>query len=173
VAQFPEQPALLETLAELYESAGQTDQALQAAQHALRAGHSLPQDNHFMEHARIHNLLGRLMRHAGQLDQAVGHLNEAIQLAPDFIEPYLELGQTHLDRRQYQEAIQVYLQAIQAEPDSANTYYHAGLAYKQCKDYVSAEQMLRQAAKMSPDDLTIQRQLGAVVALNLVHNRKP
>ena len=76
-------------------------------------------------------------------------MNEAIQLAPGFIDPYLELGQTHLDRRQYHEAIQIYLQAIQADPESANTYYQAGLAYKQCKDYLSAEQMLRQAAKMS------------------------
>ncbi len=37
------------------------------------------------------------------------------------------------------------------------------------KDYPNAEQMLRHAAKLEPDNLAIQRQLGAVVALNLIH----
>jgi tetratricopeptide (TPR) repeat protein len=170
--QFPEQPAVLAALAGFHEAAGDPQSALQVAQQALRAGHNLPEDHNFIEHAKLHCLLGRLMHKEGQLDQAVQHLNEAIRLVPGYNEPYLELGQTHLDRRQYQEAIQVYQQAIQADPQSANIFYHAGLAYKQCKDYLNAEKMFRQAAKLSPDDLTIQRQLGAVVALNLVHNRK-
>jgi hypothetical protein len=32
--------------------------------------------------------------------------------------------------------------------------------------------MLRRAAALAPNDLSIHRQLGAVVALNLVHNRR-
>ena len=32
--------------------------------------------------------------------------------------------------------------------------------------------MLQNAAKLAPDDLAIRRQLGGLVALNLVHNRK-
>lgn len=172
VDRFPDQPALLATLAEFHEQIGDHERALHIAQQALRVGHNLSEDNHFSDHARLHFLLGKLMRNAGQLDQSIQHLNEAILLTPGFIEPYLELGQTHLDRRQYKEAIQIYQQAIAAEPDSALPYYHAGLAYRQCKDYISAEQMLRQAAKLSPDDLMIQRQLAAVIALNLVHNRR-
>jgi len=33
--------------------------------------------------------------------------------------------------------------------------------------------MLRRAAELAPDDLAIHRQLAALVALNLVHNRRP
>ena len=41
---------------------------------------------------------------------------------------------------------------------------------RELKDYVGAEAMLRRAAELSPQDLNIRRQLGAVIALNLVHN---
>jgi hypothetical protein len=33
--------------------------------------------------------------------------------------------------------------------------------------------MLRRAAELAPEDITIHRQLAALVALNLVHNRQP
>jgi hypothetical protein len=41
---------------------------------------------------------------------------------------------------------------------------------KESKDYKSSETMLRRAVNLAPNDLTIRRQLAAVVALNLVHN---
>jgi hypothetical protein len=40
---------------------------------------------------------------------------------------------------------------------------------KDAKDYSSAEVMLRKAAAVDPKDVNIKRQLGAVIALNLVH----
>ena len=43
---------------------------------------------------------------------------------------------------------------------------------KESRDYLGAESMLRRAADLAPDDVTIHRQLGALVALNLVHNRR-
>jgi Flp pilus assembly protein TadD len=41
---------------------------------------------------------------------------------------------------------------------------------KEGKDFMGAEKMLRKASELAPDDLDIHRQLGAVIALNLVHN---
>jgi Flp pilus assembly protein TadD len=46
------------------------------------------------------------------------------------------------------------------------------MALKESKDYVGAEKMLRRAADLAPNDVSIHRLLGAVVALNLVHNRR-
>jgi tetratricopeptide (TPR) repeat protein len=172
IERFPDHPAAIGQLAEFLAEAGNNKEALVAAQQALRVGHNLPNEFSFAEHARMHFLLGRLLREGGQLDQAIQHLTEAIHLAPDFVEPYLELGQTHLDRRQFQEALKAYNHAIEAVPQSSLAYYRAGLIFKECKDYINAEHMLRMAAKLAPEDLAIQRQLGAVVALNLVHNRK-
>lgn len=172
IERFPDHPAAIGQLAECLAEAGNNKEAMVAAQQALRVGHNLPSEFSFDEHARMHFLLGRLLRETGQLDQAIQHLTEAIHLAPDFVEPYLELGQTHLDRRQFQEALKVYNHAIEAMPQSSRAYYRAGQTFRECKDYINAEHMLRKAAKLAPEDLAIQRQLGAVVALNLVHNRK-
>ncbi|MBN1668018.1 MAG: tetratricopeptide repeat protein, partial [Anaerolineales bacterium] len=159
-------------LSELLAEIGELDAARQAAQYTLRLGHDLPDDQIFSEHARMHTLLGRLMRQSGQLDQAIQHLSEAIQLSPHDLTAYLELGQTHLSRRKHQDAINIFNQAIEAFPDSPESYFQAAVALKEAKDYLQAEQMLRQAARLAPQDLAIQRQLGAIIALNLVHNRK-
>ena len=48
-----------------------------------------------------------------------------------------------------------------------------GLLLKASRDYPAAESMLRKAADKAPDDIKIHRQLAALVALNLVHNRQP
>ncbi|MDH5508412.1 MAG: hypothetical protein OEZ02_14415, partial [Anaerolineae bacterium] len=54
-------------------------------------------------------------------------------------------------------------------PNDARPLFHAGIALKESKNFTAAESMLRCAAEIAPKDLDIQRQLGAVVALTLVH----
>jgi Flp pilus assembly protein TadD len=66
----------------------------------------------------------------------------------------------------------IYQQAINLAGKDYRPYYQAGLALKESKDYLGAEDMLRHAAELAPDDVSIHRLLGAVVALNLVHNRR-
>jgi tetratricopeptide (TPR) repeat protein len=104
------------------------------------------------------------------LDQSIDHLSEAIQLAPNRLEPYLELGLARKERREYQQALQIFEQATSIAPDDPRAPYQAGLALKESKDYKSSETMLRRAVNLAPHDLNIRRQLAAVVALNLVHN---
>jgi Flp pilus assembly protein TadD len=41
---------------------------------------------------------------------------------------------------------------------------------RNAKDYANAEILLRKAAEIAPNDLNIRRQLGAVIALNMVHS---
>jgi tetratricopeptide (TPR) repeat protein len=113
-----------------------------------------------------------MLREAGQLDQAIHHLNEAVRQSPHCMDAYLELGRAFQDRRQHIQALQIYSQAMEISPDRPEPYFHAGLALKESKDYLGAESMLRRAADLAPTDLIIHRQLGAVVALNLVHNRR-
>jgi Flp pilus assembly protein TadD len=48
----------------------------------------------------------------------------------------------------------------------------AGLALKEAKEYQAAEEMLQKAVEKTPDNPIVHRQLGAVIALNLVHNRR-
>lgn len=120
--------------------------------------------------SRLNLLVGKMKHNAGQLDQAVQFLSEAIRQNNEEIEAYLELGKTYQERRENGKAIQIYQQAIRVSPNDFRPYFNAGLILRESKDYVEAETMLRKAAELSPDNVNIRRQLGAIVALNLVHN---
>ncbi len=120
--------------------------------------------------ANLHLLMGKIKADGGQLDQAVYHLSEAVQLNPADVEGYLDLGKAYLDRREQEKAILTLQQAIQAAPRDTRAYVLAASALREAKDYSSAEAMLRKAAELAPNDLNIRRQLGAVIALNLVQH---
>jgi tetratricopeptide (TPR) repeat protein len=169
-SKYPDEPLVLAPLAETLAKTDHPEESIQVAQQALRHsnGH-LPID----EQARLHQLLGILLRESGQLDQAIYQLSEAIQIAPNRLEAYLELGLTHEERRQHGSALDVYKRAIGINPTNPRPYIQAGLLLKSSRDYPAAESMLRRAAELAPEDITIHRQLAALVALNLVHNRQP
>jgi tetratricopeptide (TPR) repeat protein len=175
--EYPDEPIVLAPLAKSLSEAGDKENAIRAAQRALQAV-TIPSDSHrasyleISEQSQLHLLLGQMLRDAGQLDQAIHHLNEAVRQSPQTLAAYLELGRAFQDRRQHMQALQVYNQAMEVAPGRAEPYFHAGLALKESKDYLGAESMLRKAVELAPTDLTIHRQLGAVVALNLVHNRR-
>jgi tetratricopeptide (TPR) repeat protein len=165
--EFPDHPLILALQAEYLQEMGQVQEALQAAQRALQVS---DQGLSLEDRSRLHALAGRILRRAGQLDQAVVRLGEAIKLNPQKIELYLELGKTHQERRQLREAMNIYQRAIELAPNDPRPYQQAGLALKDSKDYLGAENMIRRAAELSPHDISIHRLLGSLVALNLVHN---
>ncbi len=115
-------------------------------------------------------LMGSIQHMNGQLDQAIHYLSEAIRQKPSIVEAYVELGKTYQERREDMQALRIYQQAVLVAPEDGRPYHAAALILRESKDYLGAEAMLRKAAKLSPEDLSIRRQLGAIIALNLVHN---
>ena len=168
--QYPDEALVLAPLAKAYAETGQKEEAIQAAQQALHDGNQeLPLD----EQAQLHLLLGKLLRQTGQLDQSIYQLSEAIRIAPQTLDSYLELGLTQEERRQHEPALETYKKAISIYPADPRPYYQASLLLKASRDYPAAEAMLRKAAEKAPEDINIHRQLAALVALNLVHSRQP
>lgn len=168
-ADYPDEAIIQAPMARALMDAGQSEEAITVAQSALQNGanHLKPEDA-----AYLHRLLGRQARRVGQLDQAIHHLSSAVENSPYEIEAYLELGNAYQERRQFGEALEVYEKATYINRDDHRPYFQAGQVLKENKDYASAEDMLRRAAELAPDDLSVHRLLGAVVALNLVHNRR-
>jgi len=117
-------------------------------------------------------LLGTINNQTGHLDRAVNHFSKAIELDPEDLQGYLELGKTYQNRRDYMKALQTYQRAMIAKPIDYRPYYQAGLVLRETKNYAEAESMLRKAVDLNPQDVNIRRQLGAIVALNLVHNKE-
>ena len=106
------------------------------------------------------------------MEEGVHYLNAALDIAPNFLEAHLELGEAHYQRREYQQALGYFTQATNIAPQNPIPFHKAGVIQKECKDYIAAEAMLRQAVQLAPKDLNIQRQLGAVIALTLIHKPK-
>jgi tetratricopeptide (TPR) repeat protein len=158
-------PLVVELVATLAE-AGEMEQAIRTSQEIL-----VDENNSYSTEEKAHLYLttGRLLRKAGQLDQAVHHLHKSKKLIDPNFSAILELGRVHHDRRQYDQALKQIEHAIEIEPSEAEGYYQAGRVLKDLKRYEEAERMLRRASKLAPNDLKIHRQLGVLVTLNLVH----
>ena len=166
---YPQEPLFKAFLAETLHLLNQNEPAILAARQALQdCDLGLPRS----EQSKLHLIIGKNLSETGQLDSAVQHLNQAVEANPSNLEAHLELGKTHQARRNYQQASQVFLNATHVAPSDYRPYYFAGLAYKESKEYQIAEDMLRRALEISPGNLTVRRQLGAVIALNIVHNRR-
>lgn len=157
---YPEDTAVLNNLAQKQIKIGEIEKAEQTLQRSLALDQTNPETL---------VSLGTVDRVRGNLDQALAHLAQAIELQPGLIEAYLEMGLTYQDRRDINSAIQTYHKAIAMVNNDPRPYLQAAAAYKESRDYRNAEFMLRQASQLSPSDQNIRRQLAAVVALNIVN----
>ncbi|MFN3308321.1 MAG: tetratricopeptide repeat protein, partial [Anaerolineales bacterium] len=169
---FPQSVPLLLLQAELLTVLGNIEAGIRAAQVALRYSHQVSSPVSLEDHARSHYLLGKLFYRSGHLDQAVYHLDEAIKLSPNNEAAHLTLGDVYFARGESERALAAYHRCLDINSENSHAYFNAAILYKELKDYLNAEQMLRQAARLEPNNLAIQRQLGAVVALNLIHAQR-
>ena len=160
VKRLPESASAWRILAQTYFSANMQQDAQSAAKTALKIS---PFDS------RMRVLLGNISAAEGQLDQAISHYVDAIHVRPDEIDAYLALAKVYESRREFQEALKVLNQAVELKPRDNRPYLQAAQMYKEARDYQSAEQILRLASGVLPEEPTIQRQLLAISALNLVH----
>jgi len=157
---FPENPELLKMLAEAEEECGNLRKAEIAAKRALEF---------HPEETDLHLFLGNLQEKNGNLDQAAHYFSQAIAHDPDSTEGYIKLSQAFAKQREYAKAREVLEEGIRRAPEDIDLYISCASLLKDAKDYRGAEQMLRKASAIDPRNLIVHRQLGAVLALNLVH----
>lgn len=157
----PDHDQLLALQAKACAESGDLAQAEIAALHTLRINPA---------QADMQRLLGGLYQQTGQLDKALHHMSEAVRLDPENVEIYLDLGEIYASRREYDQALKTYQLAMKAAPEDYRPFYRSALVLRDGKDYPGAESMMRRAAQLAPNDVNIRRQLGAIVALNLVQS---
>lgn len=157
---FPENPKLLKMLAEAEEECGELKKAEAAAKRALEF---------HPEETDLHLFLGNLQEKSGNLDQAAHYFSQAIAHDPEDTEGYIKLSHAFAQQREFAKARDVLEEGIRRAPEDINLYLACASLLKDAKDYRGAEQMLRKASAIDPRNLAVHRQLGAVLALNLVH----
>ncbi len=158
---YPENTDLLNLLAEAQLAAGDKLAAETNAQRSLKLNEAQP---------KMQQFLGKLELDGGHLDQAIFHYSQAIAQAPQTVEVYLDLSNAYQQQREYDEALKTLQHAMDLAPSDTRPLLAAVNLMRNAKDYPNAENLLRKAAEIAPSDLNIRRQLGAVIALNMVHS---
>ena len=87
---------------------------------------------------RTHANLGRALIRAGQEDEGLRELNQALKLSPNQPVIYLNFGYYYLERLRYQEAIANFRKVIELSPGNITVYCYLGKAYLGNKQYPEA-----------------------------------
>jgi tetratricopeptide (TPR) repeat protein len=106
---------------------------------------------------RPHNILGIGYFYRGNFDLAMREYREAVRLKPDFIEAYYNMGLIHKARKEYKDAILMYLRvlgisAFNAE-QFAKTYNEIGINYAELKNPDEAIKAFGTAVKYMPESV--------------------
>jgi tetratricopeptide (TPR) repeat protein len=155
----PDDDEALGLLGDVLAETGDSQEALQVYQEAARIA---------PRKATHHLRLGRLCRALGQLDAALGHLQQARELEADNTDILREVGLVFEARRQFDRAYQIYENLIQLEPDLAENFFRGGIALKALRDYAQAAHLFQRAAELDPDNIEAERQRLAVSALGIL-----
>ena len=107
------------------------------------------------------------------LNEAVGHLNEAIRIHPTYKNAYLLLGNAHQYLNKFEVAVQYYNQALTLDPGYPDAENNLTLAYRNGGKYFGevernnnkALQYLTLAYQRNPDDIETLRLLGIVYGI--------
>jgi len=156
-------PRILTNLALIEIEMGLYDEAERHAQNSL---------NEYSNQPLLISSLGKMYREQGNLDKSVKYYLDALVLEPDKIESYIKLSEMYLLRREPDNVIRIIEQGIEKFPSEAKLYSLAGKTYWDAKDFTKAEEMFRRAAIINPDDFDVRRQLGAVMSINLIHQKQ-
>jgi tetratricopeptide (TPR) repeat protein len=102
------------------------------------------------------------------LTEAVGHLNEALKIHPNYKNAYLLMGNAYIYLNRYEEAVATYQKALELDPDYSEAQGNIAVAYREAGKYQGeklnnlpkALEYLEKAYQLKPDDYETVRLLG-------------
>ena len=96
----------------------------------------------------VHNDLGKIYGDSNRLPQAIARYQQAIELAPDFVQAYINLGLTLSQQKRYLEAIQVYQQGLQVNPNTAVLFLQLGDTFETQHQFAATIESYQQAINL-------------------------
>ena len=158
--QMPENTELLSLLAESQLENGDSHGAEVTARRVLKLK---PDSKNMLL------FIGKQQLKKGQLDQAIHSFSQVINLDSNNLEAHYRLNDAYCEQRQTTKALESLQRIIEIDPTQTDAYIKMAAIYKDSKNYKQAEEMLKKAVELEPKNVSIKRQLGALLALNLVH----
>jgi tetratricopeptide (TPR) repeat protein len=103
--------------------------------------------------AEAHTFLGWTYSFQGRLDEAIAECKKAIQIDPDFGNPYNDIGAYLLEKSLHEEAIPWLLQASQAKRYDNHhfAHYNLGRAYIALEQFNKAKESFETSLRLKPD----------------------
>jgi tetratricopeptide (TPR) repeat protein len=113
------------------------------------------------------------------LNEAVGHLNEAIKIHPTYKNAYLIRGNCYNWLKQYDNAIADYTNALKIDPEYEDARKNLTITYREAGEYFGKEMgdlnkalvYLNQAFEMNPNDYNSNRLLGVAYGMGGVTDK--
>ena len=121
--------------------------------HALEA----TKDNYL-----AHNNLGKALLDAGNVQEAIGHLKQVLQIG-DFVEAHYNLGMAFEQLGRRQEAMEQWEQALRIKPNFAKAHNNLGMAFAQLGRMQEAMEHWEQALRIKPNFAEAHYNLGAAL----------
>jgi tetratricopeptide (TPR) repeat protein len=105
--------------------------------------------------AMAHTFLGWALSHGGKYDEAITECLKAIELDPDYGNPYNDIGAYYIEKEMYDEAIPFLKKAIKAKNYENREFPHfnLGRVYAIKGMYVEAINEFRKALEIEPSHL--------------------
>jgi Tfp pilus assembly protein PilF len=103
--------------------------------------------------AEAYTYLGWAYHFQGKLEEAIAECKKAIQIDPEFGNPYNDIGAYLIEKYQYDEALPWLERALQSRRYESYHYphYNLGRAYAAKEMYTIARDHFEQALKMCPE----------------------
>jgi Tfp pilus assembly protein PilF len=103
--------------------------------------------------AEAYTFLGWTYRYQGKIEEAIAECKKAIQIDPEFGNPYNDIGAYLIEKGEYDEALSWLERALQSRRYESYHYPHfnLGRAYMAKELYGKARYHFLQALKLSPD----------------------
>jgi len=102
---------------------------------------------------RSHQFLGNLYAQFNENDKAIKELEIAVRLNPGQADTWINLGQLKGRKKEYKEALQIFLEAADKFPENGTFYQLAAQAYREQGDLNNALATISKALIISKDDL--------------------
>ena len=150
--QAPEAPRAHQLQAQIFESRGENQKALQEISRVVEIDPSLPGVNFELAH---------LLWQSGDSDKAMEALNRELKINPNNAEANGEVGSILVEQHKPTEAIPFLRAALQTHADRGFLHQELGKAYSMIKQYPQSEQELRKAA-LTDTDGSAHYQLGVL-----------
>jgi len=138
---YPESTAVINNLSVAYKRMNRTEDARRLLQGALDGGSN---------HPTVHVSLARVLMGQGRLQEALGHADSAINLAPMLGPAYFARGVILVRLQNHTDALQAFREATQRDSGGPEAYMNIGRLLVHLKRFGEAEDALRIAIAIAP-----------------------